>query len=110
MVKFYWMMMDDTYVYLQVLLAIASVVSLVVGIYETIAVPEYDAAGNRIPGVKWVEGVAIIVAIIIVVLAGSINDFQKDKQFRKLNAKKEDRLVKVCSIYECSCRIYTYLL
>lgn len=81
--------------YLQILLAIASVVSLAVGIYETVAVPEYDSQGNRIPGVKWVEGVAIIVAIIIVVLAGSINDFQKDKQFRKLNAKKEDRLVKV---------------
>lgn len=51
--------------------------------------------GNRIPGVKWVEGVAIIVAVLIVVLVGSINDWQKEKQFRKLNAKKEDRYVKV---------------
>lgn len=44
---------------------------------------------------KWVEGVAIIVAVLIVVLVGSINDWQKEKQFRKLNAKKEDRYVKV---------------
>jgi Ca2+-transporting ATPase len=42
-----------------------------------------------------VEGVAIIVAILLVVLVGSVNDYQKEKQFRKLNAKKEDRVVKV---------------
>ncbi|KAG1057716.1 hypothetical protein G6F43_000466 [Rhizopus delemar] len=77
-----------------ILLAIAAVVSLGVGLYEDIAVPEYDTLGNRIPGVKWVEGVAIIVAILLVVLVGSINDYQKEKQFRKLNAKKEDRVVK----------------
>ena len=73
----------------------AAVISLAVGIYETIAIPEYDEKGNKIAGIKWVEGVVIIAAITIVVLAGSINDFQKDKQFRKLNAKKEDRQVKV---------------
>ncbi|KAI9318132.1 PMCA-type calcium-translocating P-type ATPase [Dichotomocladium elegans] len=77
-----------------ILLSVASVISLVIGIYETVSVKEYDSQGNQIPGLKWVEGVAIVVAIIVVVLAGSINDFQKDKQFRKLNAKKEDRLVK----------------
>ncbi|ORZ01385.1 PMCA-type calcium-translocating P-type ATPase [Syncephalastrum racemosum] len=77
-----------------ILLAVAAIVSLAVGLYEDIAVPEYDANGNKIAGVKWVEGVAIIVAIIIVVLVGSVNDFQKERQFRKLNAKKEDRLLK----------------
>jgi Ca2+-transporting ATPase len=80
-------------------LAIAAVVSLGVGLYEDIAVPEYDTLGNRIPGVKWVEGVAIIVAILLVILVGSINDYQKEKQFRKLNAKKEDRVVKVIFIF-----------
>lgn len=73
----------------------AAIVSLGVGLYEDIAVPEYDEEGRRIPGVKWVEGVAIIVAVLIVVLVGSINDYQKERQFRKLNAKKEDRVVKV---------------
>jgi Ca2+-transporting ATPase len=78
---------------------VAAVVSLAVGLYEDIAVPEYDALGNKIAGVKWVEGVAIIVAILIVVLVGSVNDFQKEKQFRKLNAKKDDRIVKVTLQY-----------
>ncbi|CAO3632203.1 unnamed protein product [Mucor fragilis] len=86
-----WMAFNDKTL---ILLAVAAVVSLAVGLYEDIAVPEYDAEGNRIAGVKWVEGVAIIVAILIVVLVGSVNDFQKEKQFRKLNAKKDDRVVK----------------
>jgi len=87
-----WMAFNDKTL---ILLAVAAVVSLAVGLYEDIAVPEYDAQGNRIAGVKWVEGVAIIVAILIVVMVGSVNDFQKEKQFRKLNAKKDDRVVKV---------------
>ncbi|KAI9306818.1 PMCA-type calcium-translocating P-type ATPase [Cunninghamella echinulata] len=77
-----------------ILLTVAAAVSLAVGLYEDIAQPERDAQGNKLPGVKWVEGVAIIVAICIVVLVGSVNDYQKEKQFRKLNAKKEDREVK----------------
>lgn len=87
-----WMAFNDKTL---ILLAVAAVVSLAVGLYEDIAVPEYDSEGNKIAGVKWVEGVAIIVAILIVVLVGSVNDFQKEKQFRKLNAKKDDRVVKV---------------
>ncbi|KAK0541633.1 plasma membrane calcium, partial [Tilletia horrida] len=47
------------------------------------------------PKVDWVEGVAIIVAILIVDLVGSLNDYQKERQFAKLNAKKEERNVKV---------------
>ncbi|SAL98862.1 hypothetical protein [Absidia glauca] len=86
-----WMAFKDKTL---ILLTIAAAVSLAVGLYEDIAQPEYDAQGNKIPGVKWVEGVAIIVAVVIVVLVGSVNDFQKEKQFRKLNAKKEDRTVK----------------
>ncbi|ORZ19445.1 PMCA-type calcium-translocating P-type ATPase [Absidia repens] len=86
-----WMAFKDKTL---ILLTIAAAVSLAVGLYEDIAQPEYDTQGNKIPGVKWVEGVAIIVAVVIVVLVGSVNDFQKEKQFRKLNAKKEDRSVK----------------
>ncbi|CAO3591880.1 unnamed protein product [Absidia cylindrospora] len=86
-----WMAFKDKTL---ILLAIAAAVSLAVGLYEDIAQPEYDDQGNKIAGVKWVEGVAIIVAVLIVVLVGSVNDFQKEKQFKKLNAKKEDRAVK----------------
>lgn len=43
----------------------------------------------------WVEGVAIWVAVIIVSLVGSLNDYQKELQFRQLNAEKDAIMVKV---------------
>ncbi|CAI4219882.1 unnamed protein product [Parascedosporium putredinis] len=46
------------------------------------------------PRVEWVEGVAIIAAIVIVVVVGSLNDYSKERQFARLNRKKQDRLVK----------------
>jgi Ca2+-transporting ATPase len=42
-----------------------------------------------------VEGTAILVAVLAVVLTNAVNDYQKEAQFKKLNAKKEDRTVKV---------------
>ncbi|KAG1821813.1 Ca-transporting ATPase [Suillus subaureus] len=47
------------------------------------------------PPVDWVEGVAIMIAVLIVVVVGSINDWQKERQFKTLNEKKEERGVKV---------------
>ncbi len=43
----------------------------------------------------WIEGTAIIVTVCIVVTVASVNDYQKDKQFRALNKKKSDILIKV---------------
>ncbi|EIW70907.1 hypothetical protein TREMEDRAFT_29328 [Tremella mesenterica DSM 1558] len=83
-----------------ILLTIAAVVSLALGLYQDLGVPAelaYTAdcpQGCPQPKVDWVEGVAIVVAIVIVVLVGSINDWQKERQFKKLNEKREDRVVK----------------
>ncbi|RYP20147.1 hypothetical protein DL767_009513 [Monosporascus sp. MG133] len=74
-----------------ILLSIAAAISLAVGLYQTFGVQHAPGA----PRIEWIEGVAIIVAIIIVVLVGSLNDWQKERQFAKLNRKKQDRLVKV---------------
>ncbi|KAI1366925.1 hypothetical protein F5Y08DRAFT_337175 [Xylaria arbuscula] len=74
-----------------ILLSVAAIVSLAIGLYQTFG--QKHTAKN--PGVEWIEGVAIIVAIVIVVLVGSLNDWQKERQFAKLNRKKQDRLVKV---------------
>jgi Ca2+-transporting ATPase len=43
---------------------------------------------------EWVEGVAIWVAVIVVTLVGAGNDWSKDRQFRKLNAQKDQIMVK----------------
>ncbi|XXG95693.1 plasma membrane calcium [Hypoxylon texense] len=73
-----------------ILLSVAAIVSLAVGLYQTFGGEHTDGE----PSVEWIEGVAIIVAIVIVVLVGSLNDWQKERQFAKLNRKKQDRLVK----------------
>jgi Ca2+-transporting ATPase len=74
-----------------ILLSIAAAISLAVGLYQTFGGEHKDGE----PKVEWVEGVAIIVAIVIVVVVGSLNDYQKERQFAKLNKKKQDRNVKV---------------
>ncbi|KAI5780539.1 hypothetical protein EDC01DRAFT_633396 [Geopyxis carbonaria] len=74
------------------LLTAAAVISLALGLYQTFGVVHKEGSGAS---VEWVEGVAIMVAIIIVVVVGAANDYQKERQFVKLNKKKEDRTVKV---------------
>lgn len=71
-----------------ILLTVAAVVSLALGIYQS----QTSQNGER---VQWVEGVAIAVAIVIVVAVGAANDWQKERQFVKLNKKKDDRFVKI---------------
>lgn len=72
-----------------ILLTVAAVISLALGIYQSVTAKDGEAP------VEWVEGVAIMVAIIIVVVTGAVNDWQKERQFVKLNKKKDDRNVKV---------------
>lgn len=76
-----------------ILLSIAAVVSLAVGLYQTFG--QKHEPGGQEARIEWLEGVAIIVAILIVVIVGSLNDYQKERQFVKLNKKKQDRDVKV---------------
>ena len=82
-----WVALQDRVL---ILLSIAAVVSLALGLYQTFGQTHHEGAK-----VDWVEGVAIIVAIAIVVIVGALNDWQKERQFQKLNTKKEDRLIKV---------------
>lgn len=79
-----------------ILLSVAAVISLALGLYETFGqATEYDEEHKAMPKVDWVEGVAIITAVVIVVVVGAANDYQKERQFAKLNAKKEDREIVV---------------
>jgi Ca2+-transporting ATPase len=96
-----WIALKDK---ILILLSVAAVISLALGLYQT-----FNPHAEEGAKVEWVEGVAIIVAIFIVVMVGAINDWQKERQFMKLNRKKEDRMVKVIrsgktmkvSVYDC---------
>lgn len=70
-----------------ILLTFAAVVSLLVGIYQELVMKEQG----------WIEGVAIICAICVVVLANAANDYQREKQFRMLSSKLKERMVTILS-------------
>ncbi|OQO12120.1 hypothetical protein B0A48_02759 [Cryoendolithus antarcticus] len=74
-----------------ILLTVAAIIALALGIYQAVGQPHPPGE----PSVEWVEGVAIMVAVFVVVVVGAVNDFQKERQFVKLNKKKESRNVKV---------------
>ena len=88
-----------------IILTIAAVISLALGVYEAVGQPHNSGANlqkraNRAndeggaPSLDWVEGLAIEIAVVIVVLVTGLNDYRREKQFVALNAKKDDRLVK----------------
>lgn len=88
-----WQTLNDKVL---IILIIAAVISLALGLYETFGEPvEHDPEGRPLPKVDWVEGVAILVAVVVVTMVGSLNDWQKERQFVKLNRKKDDRLIEV---------------
>ncbi|KAH1918944.1 hypothetical protein KXW12_004756 [Aspergillus fumigatus] len=80
--KLLWFAYNDKII---ILLTIAAIVSLSLGIYETV---------DEGHGVDWIEGVAICVAILIVTVVTAVNDLQKERQFAKLNKRNSDREVK----------------
>lgn len=85
--KLFWQAYNDKII---ILLTIAAIVSLSLGIYET------TSEGS---GVDWIEGVAICVAILIVTIVTAANDWQKERQFAKLNKRVSAYLSSVINEY-----------
>lgn len=79
--KLFWIAYNDKII---ILLTIAAIVSLSLGIYETVDGGKDPDGGTD---VDWVEGVAICVAILIVTVVTAANDWQKERQFAKLNRR-----------------------
>ncbi|KAL2043042.1 hypothetical protein N7G274_004101 [Stereocaulon virgatum] len=86
--RLFWNAFNDRVL---IILTIAAVISLALGIYEALGQPPVPGQGASL---DWVEGLAIEVAVVIVVLVTGLNDYRREKQFVVLNAKKEDRQVK----------------
>ncbi|KAJ7792541.1 Ca-transporting ATPase [Mycena olivaceomarginata] len=74
-----------------ILLSIAALVSFALEIFQDFGTPRPAEE----PHADWVEGIAIMVAIFVVALVGSVNDWQKERQFQTLNDRKDERSVKV---------------
>ncbi|KAG6874564.1 hypothetical protein C0992_007467 [Termitomyces sp. T32_za158] len=66
-----------------VMLFIAAFVSLVLGLF------------HQSEPTDWVEGATVMVAVVIVVIAESTNDWRKEYQTQQLNHKREEHAVRV---------------
>ncbi|KAJ6246275.1 calcium-transporting atpase [Anaeramoeba flamelloides] len=77
--KGFWPLFKDTFddPTLKILI-VSAIVSLVLGV--TVEDPKTG----------WIEGTAILMAVLIVSFVTAINDYQKEKQFRELNKVKDN--------------------
>lgn len=97
--RLFWNAYNDR---ILIILTAAAIISLALGVYEAVGQnPESSQQAvnegrtpQESPSLDWVEGLAIEVAVVIVVLVTGLNDYRREKQFVALNAKKEDRQVK----------------
>ena len=67
-----------------IILLVAALISLGLSFY-----PTGEGDGGEESQAGWIEGVAILVAVIVVVLVTAFNDYRKEKQFRGLQSKIE---------------------
>lgn len=69
-----------------IILLVAAVISLGLSFYQPSDDGSSDSSEQE---AGWIEGVAILAAVVVVVLVTAFNDWQKEKQFRGLQAKIE---------------------
>jgi len=67
------------------------------GARDPISVPVRVSEVDPTKGLDWIEGVAIIVAVVVVVLVTAFNDWSKERQFRGLK-RNVDRQHTFCVI------------
>jgi len=79
----FWQLFVDTFDDETVqILMVAAIVSLAVGLYDD-------------PATGYVEGVAILAAVLIVSVVTAVNDYEKERQFRALSKANDDILILV---------------
>ena len=73
-----------------IILIVAAIVSLIVGSIEMATTPR----GEEVEP-SWIEGTAILSAVVIVTLVTAINDYTKESQFRNLSKAEQDIQIRV---------------
>uniref|UniRef100_A0A1I7YE08 Cation_ATPase_N domain-containing protein n=1 Tax=Steinernema glaseri TaxID=37863 RepID=A0A1I7YE08_9BILA len=83
-IRLAWEAMQDITL---IILLVAAIVSLGLSLYKP--PPEVGSNDSSEHQANWIEGVAILIAVIVVVLVTALNDWSKEKQFRGLQSKIE---------------------
>ena len=76
-----------------IILIISAFISLSLGLL--VSDPDKNSDGIDDKNTGWIEGTAILIAVITVSMVAAGNDYSKEKQFRKLNQVKENKNVRV---------------
>ncbi|KAF5665161.1 putative calcium P-type ATPase [Fusarium heterosporum] len=77
-----WIAFNDKLI---ILLTISATISLAIGIYQSV---DQSEGASR---VEWVDGVTIVVAILVIIIASAATDWQKNYKFKKVNERKQQR-------------------
>ena len=80
-----WEAVQDKILIILIICAFFSLVLALVFHSDVSLDEEFTAAKE--PNVEWIEGLAILIAVSVVVLVTAFNDWSKDKQFQGLKAK-----------------------
>ncbi|CAE1239789.1 ATP2B [Acanthosepion pharaonis] len=73
-----------------IILLVAALISLALSFYKVPPDPDAeDEEKESADEAGWIEGLAILIAVIVVVLVTAFNDWRKEKQFRGLQSKIE---------------------
>lgn len=83
-----------------IILEIAAIISLLLSLYSPTDSDESPAHGDESEA-SWIEGAAILVSVLIVVLVTAANDYSKEKQFRgKWSASRTKSIDRCAPILE----------
>ncbi|KAK1245896.1 hypothetical protein MKX07_004965 [Trichoderma sp. CBMAI-0711] len=84
--KLMWIAFNDKLI---ILLTISACISLAIGLYQSLTADEDTS------NIEWVDGVTVVAAIVVIVLASAATDWQKNHRFEKLNERQQQREVTV---------------
>ena len=79
-----WEALQDTTL---IILNISAVISLALSFFHDSKKADEEYIQVEEPNIEWIEGVAILIAVIVVVMVTSFNDWSKERQFRGLQSK-----------------------
>ncbi|KAL4166621.1 hypothetical protein KRP22_013876 [Phytophthora ramorum] len=74
--------------------AFMDTINLILVVDGVVAVALGMAVGGN-PSTDWMEGTCVLIAVLAIALVTAVGDFQKERQFRALNAVNENELVRV---------------
>jgi Ca2+ transporting ATPase len=80
-----WEALQDTTL---IILIVSAVISLALSFYhDDSKKQDEEFVQTAEPNIEWIEGAAILIAVMVVVLVTSFNDWSKERQFRGLQSK-----------------------